>query len=396
MADVTNAPSQPESTRAPDPLTRLWCVRLPRALDPWAPPLADALADGAWTAAWPGVAALAPLAGLAVGFLAPLAWPGIKYVYSESLTFLMVVVGAAILSAPLGVGVLGGYIAGVAVFGTASAYPFASYPLHRIGSLLIVYMLLAIPAVTVPQLARRMADELALLIPSPEELRRVARAALYAIAAALLVFLWCQATIVLIRPVFTWMRNSPTVEAVRNVQVYWRWLVGTAVVAVVARTVLEWGVARRSAVVAVLEAERWSEPHRRWAQWRKLPLPVRVGLAALAVTFLLAGAYTAWIDAVLMALAVAALGAWRTGLIGGGLPAAWARAVLKVPTLLRYAVAVLVGYWLASVAASALWGTGTFRPVLLGIFLSLVMFYLLLPRPPEARVPAGGRSGGRP
>lgn len=393
MADVTTAPRETRDDRAPDPLTRLWCVRLPRALDPWAPPLADALADGAWTAAWPGVAALAPLAALAVGFLAPLAWPGIKYIYSESLTFLMLVVAAAILSAPLGVGLLAGYIGGVMVFGGASSYyAFAQAPLARVGSLVIAYMLLALPAVTLPQLGRRMADELALLIPSSEELRRVARPALYAVTAALLTFLWCQATVVLIRPVFTWMRGSPTVEAVRNVQVYWRWLVVTAVLAVIARTVLEWGVARRAGVVAALEAERWSEPHRRWIQWRRLPLAVRVGLASLAVTLLLAGAYTGWIDAVLMALAVAALAAWRAGLIGGTLPATWHRLLLKVPTLVRYAVAALVGYWLAGIATALLWKTGSFRPVLLGIFASLAMFYVLLPRPPEA--PAGGRAGG--
>ena len=32
-------------------LTHFWSVRLPHRLDPWAPKLADALADGTWTGA---------------------------------------------------------------------------------------------------------------------------------------------------------------------------------------------------------------------------------------------------------------------------------------------------------------------------------------------------------
>ena len=47
-------------------LAQLWLVRLPHLLDPWAPGLADAVADVAHLAPWRGAAGFAPLLGLAL------------------------------------------------------------------------------------------------------------------------------------------------------------------------------------------------------------------------------------------------------------------------------------------------------------------------------------------
>ena len=42
------------------PFSDLWYIRFPVWLDPWAPQVADAFTDGAWTVAWLEVAALLP------------------------------------------------------------------------------------------------------------------------------------------------------------------------------------------------------------------------------------------------------------------------------------------------------------------------------------------------
>lgn len=117
MVDAAGHSLNPGSASGPlptgqEPLGRLWSVQVPGWLDPWAPQLADAFADGAWTAGWRALAAVAPLAGWALGFLFPLLWPGMKDIYSESLFFMAVVICGAILSGPVGVMLLLGYIVG--------------------------------------------------------------------------------------------------------------------------------------------------------------------------------------------------------------------------------------------------------------------------------------------
>lgn len=393
MVDATTyavKPGVPTDARAtPDPLGRLWSVRLPGWLDPWAPQLADAFADGAWTARWGVLPALAPLAAGALGFFFAVFWPWIQYVYSESLVFMALVVVAAILSGPLGAMMLFGYIAGDFLGDVFHGYYFRD-PLGVAGGRLVSYILLAILAVRVPQLARRMAERVPL--PANPGLRFALRVLSYAAGCALLVFLWCQAMIVLIRPVFTWVRSSPTTEAIRHVQTQWEWLVGVAVVASLARLVLETmatGSTSGAAVVAELQQQRWSAAQRRGQFKRGLPAVVRVGLDAATITLLMAGSYVGWIDALFVALAVAVLGAWRYELIIK-VPAGWAGLVRKVPALVRYAVAPLVGYGLAYIVLQLFWRFGSFRPVTLGVLLTLAMFYLLFPRQPRA-LPAEGK-----
>ena len=330
---------------------------------------------------------------LLIGFLTPLLWPGMRYVYSESLLFMMVVIAGAILSGPIGVMILLGYVLGILIWGSKAKYGFFDYPVERGGSLLISYLLLALPAVIMPQLSRQMAEGVPLPLGWKAVIRNRLRTLYYAGACAMLVFLWCQAMIVLIRPVFTWIWDNPTVEAIEQVQVHWRWLVAVAAVAAVARLVMEAVVARRSPwaeVVANLQKERWKDPHRRGERRRQLPVPVRIGLASGAVTLLLAGTYTGWIDALVVAVAIAAFEVWRTGLIGS-LPGAWVRLMLKVPAPIRFLAALLVGYPLAYLALKLLWWTDTFRPIFLGTLITLVIFYLFFPSQPVSLVHKGGR-----
>jgi len=107
-------------------LAHFWLVDAPRRLNRPLPRVTDILVDGAWTAAWAPVAAFAPLAAFAVGLLAPLLWPGIDTVFSESLPFMMLVSMTALLSGPAGLMLWLGYSAGDLVLGTPANTFFRS------------------------------------------------------------------------------------------------------------------------------------------------------------------------------------------------------------------------------------------------------------------------------
>lgn len=356
-------------------LTHIWSVRLPVWIDPWAQRLADAFADGTWTARWRRVSAFAPPIAFAVGLLFPVLWPWMNDVYTESLLFMMLVVAGALLSGPVGVMLLLGYVIGdlAALRGHGGARGFAGH--------VISYMLLALPAVILPQLGRRMSEQIASWWPTESGLRHVLRAVLHAVACGLLVFLWCQAMIVLVRPVFTFARNSPTTEAVIQVQTRWGWLVAVAMLAAVARILVEEGIVRRSGAgtfIADLEHQRWADPSKRGLYWRKTPLVVRVALAAITVTLLLAGTYGNFFDAFVVLVTITTLKAWRSGLFGT-FPRWWNDATARIPALLRFILAPLIGYALAHAVVAVFWRTDSLRPVMLGALLTLMVFQMLFP-----------------
>jgi hypothetical protein len=376
-------------------LVHLWSVRLPIWIDPWAVRLADAFADGAWTARWRKVSAFAPPIAFALGVFFPVLWPWMKDVYTESLLFMMIVVAGAILSGPVGVMLLLGYVLGDLVtilFGSRYGWG-ADIRVRLFAGHFISYMLLALPTVILPQLGRRMSEQIAALWPTESELRHVLRALLYAVASGLLVFLWCQAMIVLVRPVFTFVHNSPTTEAVVQVQTRWGWLVAVAMLCAAARLLLE-EVTRRSGAgteITELDQERWVNPARRGLFWRKTPLVVRVALAAIVVTLVLSGTYGNMFDAFIVLVTIAALKAWRSGLFGT-FPPWWSNATTRIPVLVRFILAPLIGYALAHAIIAAFWSTGSLRPVMLGALLTLVVFQLLFPPARQEKAGAKARS----
>lgn len=375
----------PALSPQPEALARLFSVRLPRLLDRWNPQLADAFADGAWTAALPGATSLAPMVALGVGFLFAMFWPGIwmRDVYTESIIFLTLVVAGAILSGPVGVMLCAGFVAGDVLHDLVRGQ-YAREPLAVAGSQLISYLLLALLAVRMPQLSRRLAEGVPL--PRDSSQRNMIRSALFVGCCALLVVLWCQAMIVLTRPVFTWLGGSPTTAAITQVQNRWQWLMAVAVIAAIARLILESNVssgASGSAMIAALQNERWSGSTRRGAVPHALPAVVRVIIGAVMVTMLLAGTYTGWIDAVLVAAAVTAVGAWRAGLIGM-FPPGLVALIRRIPALVRFVAAPSLGYMVSYVLINSLWSLGSFRPVMIGSLVTLCFFFVLFPRAPAA------------
>lgn len=395
-APQVSTPSAASPAVRPQPLERLWSVQLPHALDPWLPQAADALVDGVWTAAWPRLAEFAPLIAFAVAFFAPRLWPGITQIYSESLLFVALVIAASILSGSSGLMILCGYILGDLLFGAARRFGFPDSLVGRYLGQVVAYLLLAQPTFLFPLLAKQFVRQIRINLGDDPTLRLLMRAGLTAAAFALLIYLWSQGIVVLIRPLFTWLNQSPPIEAIQPIQTQWQLLVLVAVVAGFARVVLEEILAPRqprTAVVKALREERRTTIHpQRGALWQRLPLPVHIGLAALAATLLLAGSYENALDAALVALVTAGLGAWRAGLIGR-MPSVWTAAILKIPALLRFGAALLIGNILANAMLGVLWTSplfqsGSLRPVMVAALTTLVVFYLLFPRQPAIRAGA--------
>ncbi|MCA1735476.1 MAG: hypothetical protein LC739_04990 [Actinobacteria bacterium] len=386
-----SAPASTEGLTAR--LAKLWSLTIPRRLANRAPALADSFRDSAWTAVWPPVAAFAPVAGLLVGFLAAFVWPGLEHSYTESLVFMMLVIAGAILSGPVGMMLLVGYGAGSLLFGETFTSPFG-YPntLTRLvtawGGKLIVLALLAFPAVLLPTLARRMVWP---IVGKADPANRLAiHAGLYAAVSGFLVFVWAQAMVVLVRPVFVipYRGDEPTFEAVNPVQNLWPWLVAAAVVTAAGRVIVESRVLGRSPrATAVAEEYRqwWVRTGRRPSPWQRAPVQVRVLVVSVLGTALLAGTYEHWLDPLIALFGIGVLETWRQGMLGdfaGGL----GKAISRIPVIVRFVVAVVLAYGVAYLPVWALFDANSLRPLLYGALASMAVFYLLLSTP-EGRSP---------
>ncbi|MGH9167026.1 MAG: hypothetical protein ACRD02_04215 [Acidimicrobiia bacterium] len=373
----------PDSPPAVETLTRrmarLWLVDVPGRLHRLLPGLAFSFLDGAWTAARPSVAAFAPLAGFLVGLLAPFAWPGLEVVYTESLVLMALVIAGAILSGPVGVMLWAGYAVGDLLFGTV---PTGGSPLWlRQASRLVPLVLLVVPAIVLPTVAQKLIWPMPLRWLTNRSARVGARAILYAATCGLLVFTWAQAMIVLVRPVFGWVRGNPTVEAIFQVQVRWPWLVGVAIAAALVRVLAEHALLRESPrAQAAIEVTRQlrARLRPRTSLWQRVPAPVRVILVTAFMMVVLAGIYERWFDALAVVAVVAPLEAWRNGLVG---PRGnrWASVLAGWPLLVRFLALVGVGYLVSYWVAAVLYDTGSFRLVLAGALLTVIATYLLFP-----------------
>ncbi|HEY1306799.1 MAG TPA: hypothetical protein VGF24_24770 [Vicinamibacterales bacterium] len=387
-ADISRPKSDPQTPDTADRLTEFWSIRVPRWLDPWSPLLADAIADGAWTAVWRHVTAFAPCVALAVGFFVPLFWPDMRMIYTESFWFMALVIGGAILSGPVGVMLLFGYVAGDLLggryrVGLSYFRPDAELLFRPFGSRLIGYLLLSLPAYKLPIWAQRVSSRFVLRFPGRGTLPSAALiVSSYAVACALLVFLWCQAMVVLVRPIFTWLGETPTVQAVQPVQNSGKWLVAIAVIAALFRTFLT-SIALRSPRMRILERiqiQRRATRHHRGLLVRRVPIVLRTALAAATITLIMAGTYENWFDALLVLTVTTVLASVNAGLIGG-FPAVWIRITHQVPELVRLVAAATVGYVVASPILTATWRTtSSLRPVLLGSLLTVILYYLLFPQ----------------
>jgi hypothetical protein len=224
--------------------------------------------------------------------------------------------------------------------------------------------------------------------------RLLMRVALYAAGCGLLVYFWSQAAVPLNRPLWTFLNPSFGMPAniIILLQAHWQGLVGVAVLAAVARVVLENQAIRRSprtSVVEVLQQQRWSGVQDRGAFWTAVPRHIRIVLMSAIWVFLLSGIIDGWVDLLIAALGVTGIQVLRSGLSGPTL-SGWARIVTRTPIALRFAIALWVGYRLVASTIGRFFNGASFRPALIAILLWLVVFAVLFP----SAKPMGPNEGG--
>jgi hypothetical protein len=366
-----------------------------RQLRRFAPFIADALADGAWMAAWPRVAIVVPALALVVGLLAPRYWPGITFAswwsgsYLYSVSFMVAATAVAILSGAAGVMLFIGYVVGSLFLSNS---PFNDYPMNyiaydplwgqaalvlprHVGRLLITYAVFAILIIRVPQIARSLSDDVLRRLPSGLPARPLGRAALYALALGLLTYLWSQAAVPLNRPLTAFLGNgSMGAELVAPLHGGWRWLVGVAMLAGFVRVVAEDWSSRR----APQRRGSAMRPAGNW--WAGLPRTTRTALTSVATVFLLSGIMESPLDALVALVGVAAIQLLLSD-SGRLLPHQFVRFITQAPLALRFVLGVGVGLWLVNAILPLIAATdGGYRPVLISALLIMALFAVLFPR----------------
>jgi hypothetical protein len=374
-----------------------WWVRLPAAAARFSRTMAGVLMDGRYLAAFPAASAWMPPALLVVGILVGWLHPGFAgdEVFTASLAAMALMVAVGEASAAWGAWIWLGFVAGDFLLFRHQAYGLyngrfpGSILLARV-PLLIPYILLALAAVFLPLTGRWLARGPAAARASAAG--TAAMAALQAVVQAALLFTWGQAAPTLIRPVYTWIGGNPSTAVVRPLQAHPWVLPIVAGVLGAARVVLErrWSahpaVTRRAALLGQALAARGGGE-------RRLPVWAAAPLKAAFTTFLLSGVLTGWTDAILFAAAMAGMLVARTQLARR--MGAWAERVARVPVLARFALGVAINFFVARWIITAMWAsTSAFRPILISVTISLLVFLLLLPdagaRLARTRAPRGG------
>lgn len=377
---------------------RFWWVLLPFRASRLSRKLPFTFLDGLYMAAWPAVAAWAPvlslLTGLAVGW-----WhPGFESVFSESLVVLMICAIVGISSANLGLLFIAGFIFGDFFLyhiswtevGWRRDEGFFENVIKVRFPLLIEYGLLYVLMVKIPMVTKALTAQLRFPFLPLKTGFNIA-AVLYTLITGVLVYFWTHTVPVLIRPVFTWVSSSPPSQATVPLQQYEWVVIFVAVITAAIRMLLQGMTAFRSEVGKPLdELER---------ELRELP-PVKslsdrvnpwfsAAAASLWSVLMIAGVYKSWIDPILIGALILVMLAMRKQLIP--LPmGVWAKWMDKIPLLVR----LVIGFILIKIIASALLEnmmhtTNTFRPLLLMTALSMLIIFLLTPQLPAVQ-PKGG------
>lgn len=258
--------------------------------------------------------------------------------------------------------------------------------------MLLGYALLAGLAVYLPRLARLLIAD----VPKTERLPRDAAfgigLVLNALVVAVAVRLWAESSAVLVRPLFTWQSDQPTVEAVATLQERSAWVVAAALLATAGRfALLRWVYAdrARSERVAGVEESVAAGPGTTPLLERAGAVPRSIG-AALLTTFVLAGVIERWWVAGVLFAVFLGLRLLRAGLIVPRLDG-WRRTAERVPVLLRLAVALLVVDTLRRAFVDEY--DMTFTRLALYLAVSVVVLFLLLPGTPTRPAAPVGASG---
>lgn len=368
-------------------LSRFWWVRLPLASRRLSRGLLVTLLDGIYLMAWPRVAASATPLVVVAGFLLGL-HPGPDSTlqnpeaFSQFLPVLILAVVVGALSGQLGAGFLIGYVVGDFFFATTGWEDVLEVRIP----LLITYALLAFPTIFFPLFTKALVVRFTILIRVGSWASVVGGGVMAAFFSWVLVYLWTDTASVLLRPVFTWQGTSIPPEAILGLQSYSILLATLAAVSSAARIGLQALTAYSPAYSRPLDSvqEQLNSASPLIPLVERIPLPLRVMAKAVAITLVLAGLYSFWLEGVALGVLILLVIAARQGLISVPL-GRWPDLVEKMPRVLRLGVGLLVVSLLTLPVSALLETSETFRPLVMFTAVSMVVFYLLDPIAPEAR-----------
>lgn len=368
----------------------IW-VGVPLAVRKVSGGLAVATVDGLYLASRPMVGLIAPLWGLFVGLILGVFHPGFEDVFTESLFVLILIAVVGTLSGAVGLYLTLGFALGDLLLGDHPLWRFAEAGDFgaKYGSLFISYLLFAMLAVGVPIAAKSLAAEFMLPVTTPRALRALVGLGSMVVITGLLVFVWLQSAPLLVRPVFVWAGQAPTVPAISAVQEQGTWVVALAVLAALGRAVMQALLAGK-----VGEQDRMSQMEDRFHTSERvvpllsrLPLVMRLVFRAALLTLVLAGLYAAYWQAVLTFIVLLAAQFLATMLSVRALRG-YATFINKVPRLVRLAIVIVPVYLLGSVVLGFYVDqrATSFFPFLFLTIISAVLMSLLSPaRPDEER-----------
>ncbi|HYN86539.1 MAG TPA: hypothetical protein VER32_14920 [Pyrinomonadaceae bacterium] len=363
----------------------LWWNLMPSAASRVSLALSAVWGDGLYLSARPLVGALVPPLAFLVGLLTGWLHPGFagEEIFSASLLVMGLMTAAGAFSSAAGWWMLVGYTLGDFFLYKHYGYLYFHDSLVRQlvyarAPLLIPYLLLAMLLVFIPLFSRALRVQTLSSVSPGKTVVGPATIILQALVQGALVLVWAHAVPTLIRPVYTWRGDYPSVEVVQPLQESWWVLVVLAALCGGARVVVERramarpDVARRAAELREALKRAAATPRRR------LPDYAAVALKAAFATFILSGVLGKWLDALALAVVLALLLLARRHLATH--MRAWTRMISGIPLLLRLAIGTAINYFFAKQIIAALWdSTSTFRPVLISVVVSLVIFSLLVP-----------------
>ncbi|MCW5983134.1 MAG: hypothetical protein KIT09_33905 [Bryobacteraceae bacterium] len=317
-----------------------------------------------------------------------------NFVFTESLVLICLiavlgVTGGCAGSAFVAGFLLGDFILGRPEWGGSASAVWSGLWRVRL-PLMIQYALVAMLAVGAPLLTKYLVFQLFW----PQLSRRVQfliGACASAATTALLIYVWTNSVPLLIRPVFTWQGGSLRPEAIQPVQKGWWIVILCAVAASLIRSFLQARTASdeelSGRIRPIEEALVTPAPP---PALERIPLAAGIAIWAGSATLLFAGVLESLWQAVALFLVLALVHALRRGAVPIPLEP-WRRFVEKYPLLLRLVVGLLIVREIASWRLEAQWSANSFRPLLLVIVVSSVLFLLLYP--PRGAAPRAPEQG---
>jgi hypothetical protein len=383
-------------------LADVWWCKIPGLASRFSRQLGIALCDGFYLLRWPKVAAYAPPAVLVLGLLLG----AIRLFPGETFTFSLLLIALFLVPASFGAGLGAWLTIGYAIGDFIFFRPRMVQPglllreplpvLTRVGlPALILYVLLAGLLVGVPLVSAglrlqvlnfvtRMMQRTGRLKRGPH--RRwmaVAAAPIQGVLQATLVYVWIHNVPTLIRPVYTWIGSIPPVPAMAPLQNHGDYLVWLAAALGTVRVLLEYRHIQRqdstAAIARVLQTMMRVKPR---SEGVFIAIP-RVLFKAVFITFMLSGLILSISEGVFLLVLVLAGLAIREVIIPSR--PALTKAITDVPVLIRLIGGSVASYVLSTIVMRLMWDNAgqSFRPLVAGVPISLLIFAIVLPGPPR-------------